>query len=124
MTRLKAGDMRRRIQIQEVIETANGNGGNVETWQVVPGCTSVPARFVYPPPAKKGDTDFVNQQRRTAEFVTITIRYRPSQNIDASMRIVYGTRTFVIRTVLPVDELQQQIDLQCEELQGKGSLHT
>lgn len=121
---LKAGQLRRRIQIQQVVETPNGNGGNVETWAVVPGCTSVPAKFAYPPPAKKGDTEFVNQQRRSAEFVTITIRYRPTQNINAAMRIVYGTRNFVIRTILPIDERQQQVDLQCEELQNKGTLHT
>ena len=119
-----AGQYRRRIQIQALAETTNSSGGaSVPVYQTVSGCTSVPAKFSYPPPAKKGDEVYTQQQKRSSVFVSISIRYRPSQNIDASMRVVYGTRTFDIRTVFVPDEYGQDIVMQCEEIQAKGTLH-
>lgn len=123
-TSFEAGDLRRRIQIQQAIDTPNGSGGYTRAWQVLSGCTSVPARITYPPPAKKGDEVITQEQTRSAVFATITIRFRPSQNISAAMRIAYGSRTFEIRTVLPVDEYRQEVTMQCEELQGAGTQHT
>ena len=120
---LQAGDLRKRIIIQQPVDTPNGKGGSVRTWVTVPGCGSVPARITYPPPSKKGDEQYTQQQLHSAVFTTITIRYRPSTNIDASMLIQYGSRLFEIRTVLPIDEAKQEVTLQVEELQGKGTLH-
>ena len=120
---LQAGDLRRRITIQKPTDTRTSSGGSTRTWTTVSGCSSVPAKIVYPTPAKKGDEVYTQGQLHSAVFATFTIRYRPSTNIDASMRVVYGARTFEVRTVFPVDELQQEITMQCEELQGAGTLH-
>lgn len=120
---LQAGDLRKRIVILQPVDTPNTNGGAARTWVTVSGCSSVPAKITYPPPAKKGDEMYTQQQLHSAVFTTVTIRYRPSTNIDASMRIQYGTRLFEIRTVLPIDEARQEVTLQVEELQGKGTLH-
>lgn len=122
MTRL-ASVLRKRVVIQQNNGTRNSSGGMLDNWQTVPGCSSVPSRVVYPPPSKKGDEQFTQQQVRSSLFATWTIRYRPSQNISPAMRIVYGTRTFEIRTVLLVDEYKQEVTLQCEELQATGTMH-
>lgn len=114
----------RRVTIQQEVQTAKDNAGGFGlTWVTVPGCTNIPAQISYPPPAKKGDEVFTQQQVRSSSFATITIRYRPSTNIDASMQVVYGSRVFNIRTVIPVDEARRIIQMQCEELQSRGSLH-
>jgi SPP1 family predicted phage head-tail adaptor len=118
-----AGQFRERICIQEPIDTINASAGSTRSWQTVTGCDSVPAMIVYPPPSKKGDEFFTQQQVRSSVFATITIRYRPGQNISAAMKVVYGIREFNIRTVIPDDQYKKTITLQCEELQGKGSLH-
>lgn len=120
---LDAGQFRKRIVIQQQVKTPNASGGASKAWQTVPGCSSVPVQITYPPPSKKGDEVYNQQQVRSGVYVSMTIRYRPSTNIDASMQVAYGTRTFNIRTVLPDDTNQQFITLQCEEVQGKGSLH-
>lgn len=123
-TSFEAGDLRRRVQILAPVDVPNGSGGfNRTGYQVLPGCASVPARITYPPPSKKGDEVMTQQQVRSTVFATVTIRFRPSQNVSAAMRIGYGLRTFEIRTVLPVDEYRQEVTLQCEELQGSGTLH-
>lgn len=122
-TSFEAGDLRRRITIQYPVDTLNSSGGGTRTWSTVSGCSSVPCRIVYPPPSKKGDEVVTQQQKRSSVFTTITMRFRPSTNIDASMRCLYGTRIFDIRTVLPVDEYKQEITLQVEEVQAHGTLH-
>lgn len=113
----------KRIQIQQEGRTWQLDGGYQQSWSVLPGCNSVPANILYPPPSKKGDEQYTQNQVHSSVFTTMTIRYRPSLNIDASMRIVYGTRVFNIRTVLPVDEAKREIVLQCQEVQAKGTLH-
>lgn len=119
----EAGDLRKRIQLLQPIDTPNTSGGATRTYQVATGCSSVPARVVYPPPSKKGDEQYTQQQVRSSLFATWTIRYRPSLNISPAWRVGYGTRTFEIRTVLLVDEYKQEVTLQCEELQASGTQH-
>lgn len=119
---INAGIFRKRIRIEKpAFSTNSSGGGGTPTWSLV--VDRVPARFVYATPSKKGDEAFSQQQVQSFNFVEITIRYRPSLNIDSSMRIVFGTRSFNIRTVVPVDEAQHIITLQCEELQAKGTLN-
>lgn len=122
-TSFEAGDLRRRIQLKQPVDTPNGSGGSNRSYTVIPGCNSVPARVTYPTPSKKGDEQFMQGQIRSSVFATITIRFRPSLNIDASLVVGYGSRDFNIRTVLPVDEYRQEVTLQCEEIQAKGTLH-
>lgn len=112
--------LKRRIRIEKPNNTPDGSGGKIKKWALV--VDRVPAEIIYPPPAKKGDESFTQQQVHSALFATITIRYRPSTNLSADMRIVFGSRLFEIRTIFPVDENKQTITIQCEELQAKGTL--
>ncbi len=118
-----AGQYRRRIQLLQPIDTPNGSGGFNRSYVVASGCSSVPAKITYPPPSKKGDEQYSQQQVRSSLFATIAIRYRPSLNIDASWRVGYGTRNFEIRTIFIPDEYSQEITMQVEELQAQGDKH-
>ena len=119
----EAGDLRRRVALQSYSDAPNGSGGAIRTWTTVHGCNSIPCRITYPPPSKKGDEATTQQQTHSSTFITVTIRFRPSLNIDASMRFQYGTRIFEIRTVLPVDEYRQEITVQCQEVYATGTQH-
>src|SRR5260221_5960654 len=106
---LQAGDLRKRIALLQPVDTVNSSGGSTRTYQIIPGCNSVPAKIKYPPPSRKGDEVYTQQQVRSSVIATITMRYRPSLNINASLRIQFGTRIFEIRTVLPIDELEHEV---------------
>lgn len=123
MSGVSASKYRQRIALYQPVDTPNTSGGNVRTWAVVSGCSSLPANFAYAPPAKKGDEVLSQQQVRSGVFATITLRYMPSINVNAAWRVIFGLRTFEIRSVFVADEYPQEITLQCEELQGYGSLH-
>ena len=118
---ISSAKYRQRITIQQPVDTLNTSGGSTRTYTNL--LVNEPANFTYAPPAKKGDEVFTQQQIRSSVFATVAMRYHPSTNISAAMRVVFGTRTFEIRTVLVPDEYPQEITLQLEELQGKGSLH-
>lgn len=120
---LQAGDLRRRIQIQQETRTKTASGGATRVWSVVSGCSSVPCKITFPPPSKKGDESYKQGQVQGGAFTSIVIRYRPGVNISPAMRVVYGTRQFNIRTIIVDDEALKQITLQCEELQATGSKH-
>lgn len=119
----QSGDLRRRITIKQPIDTRTASGGSTRTWTTVSGCGSVAAKVTYPTPAKKGDEIYSQQQLHSAVFATFTLRFRPSTNIDPSMRIYYGSRIFEIRTIFQNDEARGWITIQAEELQGTGVLH-
>jgi head-tail adaptor len=123
----EAGDLNRRISIQEPIETFDVIGGSSKpTWQNLPGCGSVPTRIRYyysNPRAANNSETFSGDQLQPSLIAIFTVRYRPSVNISAIHRILYGVREFNIRNVQTVDEGGQWIDLHAEELQAEGSTH-
>jgi SPP1 family predicted phage head-tail adaptor len=121
---VKSGDLNRRIAIQAPVNgTPDGQGGFTQTYQTLPGCSSVPAAMDYSNVPRKGDETFFAQQMYPTAFVIFKIRYRPSVNIKDGYRVVYGNRTFRIRSVTVPKERRTAIVLQCEELQAKGSTH-
>src|ERR1700680_2527640 len=97
---VSAAKYRQRITITQPVDTRNTSGGYTRTWANVSGLVSIPAQFVYAPPAKKGDEVYQQQQVSSGVFATVSIRYYPSINVTAVMRVVFGSRTFEIRTVL------------------------
>jgi SPP1 family predicted phage head-tail adaptor len=118
-----ASFLNRRIRLVQPNDTSDGQLGKRAGWTTVPGCDSVPANIKYPPPAKKGDEEYKQGQLHSAVFATITMRHRPTTNISPAMRVIYGTRTFEIRTVLLVDEARRWVTLQCEERFAGGTQH-
>src|SRR5258708_3312975 len=114
-----ASTLNRLVQIQQKSGgTDDGAGGKMNiVWQTLPGCGLVPARIQ----AMNGYEQFTAQQLYPGVNTRIALRWRRSQNIDASMRVVFGTRIFNIRSIRNIDESDSDLELRCEELQAKGS---
>lgn len=92
MSRIKAGRLRHRIDIDRLVVTANADGIRTETW--VEHYTGVPAA-VEPLSAR----EFIAAQAvQSAVTKRVTIRFKP--DIDASMRIRHGDAIYNIEGVL------------------------
>lgn len=113
-TTVGSGAFNRRITIQQQIDHPDGMGGSVPTWEKV---CSTWAHIE----AWKGTESFTAQQIYPSMLTKMLIRYRPSQNITAAMRVLYASRIYNIRSVSVPAEAQTTIQLVCEELQAKGS---
>ncbi|HEX3640197.1 MAG TPA: phage head closure protein [Ktedonobacteraceae bacterium] len=120
---IKSGELNRRIELRKPVDTPDGQRGFTRTYATVPGCRSVPAAMTYSAVPRRGDESWVAQQVYVTTFVLFKIRYRPSLNIHDKMIVVYGKKTFNIRSVFVPKERQTVIMLQCEEIQSQGSLH-
>ena len=115
-----ASDLNRIIRIEQFSGSSDGMGGlSNPTWTTVPGCAHVPAAIK----PLSGYEQFTAQQLYPGVNYRIFIRYRRTQNINASMRVVYGSRIFQIRGALTIDEANMTVELKCEELQAAGSNH-
>ncbi len=117
-----AADLRQRVTIKAPVDTKNSSGGSVRTYSTVV-LANEPVKIVYAPPSRKGNEVVTQQQVRAAVFATMTIRSHPSVNIDDTMIVIFGTRTFEIRAAITTDEYPQWLALQVEELQSKGTNH-
>lgn len=120
---ISASELNRRIRIELPVSTPDDEGGIESSWQVVPGCESVPASMTPAPIPKTGDEKFVHQQLYATRMAIFKIRYRPSTNIADTMRIVYGSRIFKVRSVSVPGEARLSIIIYAEEQQAKGSVH-
>lgn len=123
---ISTSQLNRRITILQPVYASGGDsqGGQlVPTWSTVPGCQSVPAQIQDVPFPRKGDEDFQMLQVFASTWVIMTIRFRPSQNINDKMRVQYGTKTYEVKGVKVPDESRALIEMLCVELQATGSTH-
>ena len=120
---ITSSQLNRRITIQQPTYIADGQGGQTVTWGTVPGCASVPAQMQDVPFPRKGDEDFQMMQVFATSWVIMTIRFRPSQNINDTMRVLYGTKTYEVKGVKVPDESRALIQMLCQELEATGSTH-
>lgn len=83
MPRIRAGALRHRIAIQrKVIERNPASGAVIESWQTVPGLSSVPAEI-----APLSTREFLSAAQMQSEIRgRIIIRYIPGVALDATMR--------------------------------------
>lgn len=113
-TTVGAGVFNRRITIQQLSDTVDGQGGKVRTW------VNVVTTWAHIEPWK-GNEALRFSQVFPNMYVRMLIRFRPSQNITPLMRIQYRSRIYNIRSVSVLAEAQTTIELLCEELQVQGS---
>lgn len=116
-TVVSAGAFNRKVQFQTLTDTDDGMGGRTRAW------TTTFTTWAHLEPWK-GQEQFIAQQITPNMFMRVLLRYRPSQNITASMRMLYGTRTFNIRSVSVIAEAMTTIELLVQEIQASGSLHS
>lgn len=111
----KSGHYNRPIIIQKDIGNFDGIGSKVEKW------TNYISTFAHIT-SKKGYKQVQADQIYPVKYTMFYLRYRPSDPINASMRIKYKDQIFTIIYVLVSEETLTDIEIYAEEQQAKGSL--
>ena len=103
---MEAGALRNRITIQEKSVTRDSYGAETITW-----ATHATAWASVEPLSGR---EFLESRQIQAEGMTrITLRYQAG--IVPEMRVLFGTRTFNIQSVIHVEERGREIQLMCTE---------
>lgn len=100
------GQQRRRVEIQQALETRNELGEPELTWSKVTEAHAAIVRL-------RGREYFAGQQSKAEADVRITIGYQP--NIAAKMRVTDGDRLFDIESVIDIDDRNRTLELMCKE---------
>jgi SPP1 family predicted phage head-tail adaptor len=114
-TTVGSGALNRRVTIQQPSDVDDGQGGTTRTWATV--VTTWGHISAY-----RGMEAFQGQQVYPSKWVKIRIRYRPGVNITNTMRAMYKSQVYNIRSVTVPEEAQTMIELLAEELQARGSI--
>lgn len=116
---MPAGAFDRRVTFQNPVQTEDGMGGYTVVWS--PFLTT----WAHIEPWR-GRELWRDMQIYPNMWERVFIRYRPSLAgiaFNASMRIMYGTRTLNIRSVYHLAEGRRLLSFLCEELQATGTAH-
>jgi len=108
---MRAGELRHRVTIQEKSVTRNSYGEEVITW----GDVATVWAAVEPLARGPRGREFIEAQRAGAEITTL-IRMRYRSGIAPEMRVVYGSHTYDIKSVVHVEERQRELHLMCREV--------
>jgi SPP1 family predicted phage head-tail adaptor len=114
-TTVSSGVFNRPITIQKRTDTKDSMGGATRTW------SNYIKTMAHIEPIGGAERP-VAQQLYANNRSKFLIRYRPSQNIDASMRILYRSRIYNIRNITQLAEAHTTLQIVAEEQQAKGSL--
>jgi phage head-tail adaptor, putative, SPP1 family len=90
---MRAGRLRHKIEIQQVVETQSATGAVINTWQ-----TYYQARASYEP--KSGKEAYTAQQEHAQATAMFRMRYKAG--ITTKMRLIYDNRVFDIENVIDV----------------------
>lgn len=104
---MRIGKLRRRITIRCATLTQNSIGEMVQSWADF--ARNVPAQIV---PAN-GKEAIQAAQVNAQQQVIVCIRYLPG--VSPQMRIIYGTRTFEINSVMNKEERNREMEIVCVE---------
>lgn len=105
---MRAGSLRRRIQIQKPVTTTDGEGTESVVWSPL---VSTWAEIDW----LQGRQVLEAEQVEHPRTVTVTVRNQPSIPITAAMRVVYGVRVFEIQAIVPDQEPPRSLALTCTE---------
>lgn len=104
-----AGKYRHKVQIQERTRTKGASGVPVDTWVKFRDTWSNPKTV-------NGRERWANE--RTANEYDVAFEMRYQTGITEDMRIVYGTRTLQVSTVIDVDERRRELVVLCKEIKN------
>ena len=108
------GKLNKRITFQEHAEAEDGIGQSVKRWKDL---KTVWADFY---PIRTGEYQEAEQKRREEVTYKAKLRYLPG--IDASLRILFRGRIFLIEKVVNVDEADYKLEIECTEYVEKEVL--
>lgn len=103
---MRAGDLRKRIIIEQPTVAADSVGEMVPTWSTL-------AVLWASIEALTGSERLQDAQINATADVKISVRYRAG--ITTAMRIKYGTRQFEIVSVQNVEERNRELAMLCVE---------
>ncbi len=106
------GKLNKRITFQRRAEGEDALGQTVQGWEDV---QTVWADFY---PVRGGEYQEEGQKKREEVVYKAKLRYLPG--IDASMRVVFRGRHFLIDKVINVDEANYKLELECTEYVEKS----
>lgn len=98
--------LRKRIEIEEPVQTPDGGGGFSTSWQ---NFATVWAEIT----PLRGSENFENGKLENIGNFTITIRYL--EGMAEKMRVKSGTRIFNIRGIVDPDENKEILEIFAEE---------
>lgn len=105
-----AGRMRERVIIQTKVFADDGMGGGAASWEDVATVWGQVSPL-------RGMEALHALQMQAAVSHRVTIRYLAG--VTAAMRVLWGERTFNIRSVINSDERRRYLQLMCEEGVGE-----
>jgi SPP1 family predicted phage head-tail adaptor len=100
------GQLRKRLELQTITETADGGGGFTETWTKV----TIIWGSIKPLDARERLRAMVLETPITHK---IMLRYRT--DITTKSRLLFGTRIFNVREVINIDERNKYLEILAEE---------
>jgi SPP1 family predicted phage head-tail adaptor len=105
---MRAGKLRHRVTIQEDQGTTQDSlGQEIEDWQDV--------ATVWAAVEPLQGREFLEAKQLQAEVTTrIRIRYR--SGIEPEMRVVWGSHTYDVVSVVELESRRQEIELMCREV--------
>jgi len=104
---MNAGKLRHRATIQQLVNTDDGAGGSIETWQDIATVWAAIEPL-------RGNERYTAQQVQSTLTHKVTIRYR--EGIKPQMRLTYKGRIFDIVSAIDIKELHQWLELLCSEV--------
>lgn len=109
---MRAGELRRRVTIQQRVTTQDTFGGQSQTWTDF--AANVPAAI----DPLSGRELMTAQATQSEVSHRITIRYLPG--VTAAMRIVYQGRYFNISAVMNIEERNREMQILASEGLNNG----
>jgi SPP1 family predicted phage head-tail adaptor len=103
---IRGGSLRHRITVQRNVTAGDGQGGTSSAWTAVATVWAEVAPM-------QGRELFAAQQVNALTSHKITMRYLAG--LTAADRVLFGTRSFNIRQVINVDEVNRWHELIAEE---------
>lgn len=103
---IRAGQLRHSVTIQRAIETRGADGSTAQTW------ITYASVFAAIEPVS-GREYFAAQAEGSDVTHRVTIRY--IKGLTTKDRVLFGTRTFDIESILNTGELNAELVLMCSE---------
>ena len=103
---MRAGRLRHRLKLQEATETRDGHGGITRGW------VTYSVRWASVEPLR-GQELFAAQQINAE--ITHRVRLRYCDDLTASHRLVFGSRSLNILSILNPEERNRELEVMCKE---------
>lgn len=106
---MRIGKLRRVVTIQAPTQGQSGTGAPTQTWATLANGANLFAEILEEAGREQIQAGQVNPQR------PVTVRIRYLAGVTAQQRVLYGSRTFQIMSVVNVNERSRELELTCLE---------